>query len=187
LKKAQIEMTNEITIESLEALASKLEQETATHAAKLERIIRAFARIIHAREPRKFARQPCGWGDEAGCSDNSYPPEKEYRDYTGPRLLEIIEEDTEEVPTSDGFYYSYRVTGTDPGLYIAADGSIWGAMRTGTGRFGQFAAHPGHCDVEVSIEYDQRRDVSTEELETAEKHLRKLAFPLIEATQAATP
>lgn len=178
-------MTNEITIESLEALAAELEQDAETRAAKLLRLIRAFARIIQAREPREFARQPCEWGDVAGHYDNSFPPKKEYRDYTGPRLLEIYEEDTEEVATSSGFYYNYRVVTTNNGLYVAADGSLWGAERTGTGRLGQFAAHPGDCDVEVAIEYDRRDDVSIEALEAAEKKLRDLAFPLVAAAQSA--
>lgn len=180
-------MTNEITIEGLEAMAAQLEQDAETRAAKLRRLIRAFARIIQAREPRKFIRQPCEFGDEAGHYDNSFPPKQEHRDYTGPRLLEIYEEEIEEVRTSSGFYYDYRIVTTNAGLYVAADGSLWGADRTGTGSLGQFAAHPGDCGVEVTIDYDRRDDVSIEALEIAEKTLRDLAFPLVAAAQSAAP
>jgi hypothetical protein len=177
-------MNPEITIESLESLAELLETDMSTRAAKLMRMIRAFARIIQAREPEHFVRMPTEYGDVSGHSDNSFPPKQVYRSHNGPRLLEIAEETTEEVSTSSGFYYSWRVETTDPGLYIARDGAIWGAERTGTGRLGQFAAHPGDCDVEIEISYNPRSDVSLSELETVEQHLRKLAFPLIAQAQA---
>ena len=117
--------------------------------------------------------------DANGFIQNSFPPDQQYRGYTGPRLLELSHETTEEVPTSSGFYFEYRVSTTHAGLYVAPDGSLWGAERTGTGRLGQFAAHPGSCDVDVTISYDRRIDVTIEELEDAEQALRKLAFPHI--------
>jgi hypothetical protein len=177
-------MTTDITIEGLEALAAQMEADAATHAAKLERLIRAFARIINGREPQKFTRKPTEYGDEAGHYDNSFPPEQEYRAHTGPRLIRLEERTTEEVATSSGFYYSWKLVTTAPGLYVAPDGSLWGSDATGAGRLGQFAAHPGDCGVEVTIDYDRRGDVSLDELERAEMALRDLAFPLIAAAQA---
>jgi hypothetical protein len=167
-----------ITIEQVEALATQLHSDEGTERAKLERLTTAYARILSAREPERFARQPLEKRDEAGHWDNSYPPTIEYCNYTGPRLIELSDCDYEDVPTSGGFYYDWKRVTTDPGLYVSRDGRIYGCEITGTGKLGQFAAHPGDCNVECELEYDERDDLSVEDLRTVETALRALAFPL---------
>jgi hypothetical protein len=174
---------NTITIEDLERLASELEANETAQRERLLRLICAEARILAAREPHLFERMPTEYGDEAGHWDNSFPPKKEYRCRTGPRLLEVRDNTTDDVATSSGFYYSWKRVTTDLGLYVARDGSIYGADETGTGRLGQFAARPGDCDVECTIEWSQRdrNDLTLDELREVESHLRALAFPLSQA------
>lgn len=172
---------NTITIESVEQLATELEQTAELQSAKLKRLIAAYARIIWQREPHRFVRKATEHGDEAGHSDNSYPPKQVYRAKTGPRLYCVEGWDTEDVATSGGFYYSWRRVTTDGGVYVDRMGAIYEANETGTGRLGQFAAHPGDCDVECEIEWSLKRDVTLDQLTAAEADLRKLAFPLSQA------
>lgn len=172
---------NTITVESLEALATEIEATEVEQRAKLDRLIRAYARILAVREPHLFVRKATEHGDEAGHYDNSYPPKQEYRAKTGPRLYCVEGWDTEDVATSSGFYYSWRRVTTDGGLYISKMGELYEANETGTGRLGQFAAHPGDCDVECEIEWSRKHDVTIEQLATVEADLRKLAFPLSQA------
>lgn len=56
---------------------------------------------------------------------------------------------------------------------------IYGCDETGTGRVGQYAAHPGDCDVDCTLEWMPRDldDVSLAEIRLAEETLRELAFP----------
>jgi hypothetical protein len=64
---------------------------------------------------------------------------------------------------------------------VTRDGRILGASYEGAGRFGQFAAYPGNCHVQIEVTYSEREDVSTQELARIESSLRKLAFPLSQA------
>lgn len=173
-----------ITIEDVEALASALEADEAAERAKLERLIRAEARILAVREPGLFEAQALEYADEDGHWDNSYPPGQSYRVYTGPRLIEVREPETVDVATSPGYYHTWRRVTEDPGLYVDREGRIWGCDESGTGRIGSFAAHPGNCDVEVTLEWERRHDVSVEELREVERHLRQLAFPLTQGAAA---
>lgn len=169
---------NTITIEALEQLAIELEATEAEQRAKLDRMIRAYARILAAREPHLFERKATERGDVAGHYDNSFPPKQVFRAKTGPRLLRVDAWETEDVATSGGYYYSWRRVTTDGGVYVSKMGELYEADETGTGQLGQFAAHPGDCNVECAIEWSRKHDVTLEQLTLAEEHLRKLAFPL---------
>lgn len=172
---------NAITIESLEQLATEIEATEAAQRAKLDRLIRAYARILAVREPHLFVRKATEHGDEAGHWDSSFPPKQVFRSKTGPALIKIEAWDTEDVATSGGFYYSWRRVTNDGGLYVSKMGELYEADETGTGALGQFAAHPGDHNVECEIEWSRKREVTIEQLATAEEHLRKLAFPLSQA------
>jgi hypothetical protein len=167
-----------ITIEDVEALASKLENDAHAEREKLTRLIRAYARIVSVREPERFAAMPTEYADEDGHWDNSFPPRQRYRARTGPRLVQISDCTTRDVATSSGFYYDWKRVTEHPGVFVSRDGRIYGCEETGTGRVGQFAAHPGDRDVCVEIEWSPRSDLELSELRTAEETLRKLAFPL---------
>lgn len=172
---------NTITIESLEQLATELEADQAAQRARLDRLIRAYARILAVREPHMFARKATEHGDEAGHWDSSFPPKQEFRARTGPRLLSIEAWDTEDVATSGGFYHSWRRVTTDGGLYVSKMGELYEANETGTGQLGQFAAYHGDRNVECTIEWSRKSDVTLAQLTRAEEHLRALAFPLSQA------
>lgn len=176
--------TTKITLEDVEALASALEADEATERAKLERLIRAEARIIAVREPEQFAARPMEYADEDGHWDNSYPPGQVYRAHTGPRLLAVRDCETTDVATTPGYYHEWRRVTEYPGLYVDRDGRIWGCDESGTGRVGSFAAHPGNCDVNVAVAWERRSDVTVEELREVERHLRQLAFPLTQGEAA---
>jgi hypothetical protein len=168
-------------IYELEALANRVCEETQTAAEKLARMIRAYARIIYAKNPGKFKRRAAAWADEDGHWDNSYPPKIEYKERTGPLSITIIDSDRDSKATSDGFYHDIEYFTTDPGLYVCPDGSFIGATLKGTGSFGQFAAHPGEFNVQCVIEYTEidLGDIPLDRLAKAEKELRALAFPLV--------
>jgi hypothetical protein len=172
-----------ITIESLETLATELEKDQAAQRARLIRMIRAEARILAAREPDKFPRRATEYADEDGHYDNSYPPKQVYRARTGPRLVILDSCDYEDNATEGGFYHAWERVTLDPGIYVSRDGRIYGCEMTGTGRVGQFAAHPGDCDVDVTLEYSLRDEdeIPLEQLASAEETLRSLAFPLTQA------
>lgn len=176
----------EITIETLEALATQLETDEEAQRAKLLRMIRAESRILAVREPGKFPARATVLHDEDGHWDSSYPPKQVYADRTGPLLVKVVGNKSSDVATSGGFYYSWRRVTEDPGLYVARDGTIYGCNEHGTGRLGQFAAHPGDCDVEVELDWSPRDlgDVTTEELAEVESHMRALAFPASVETAA---
>lgn len=171
--------TAAVTIDQLEALAVSLEQTDAEQRAKLLRMIRAEARILAVREPAKFQRKALEHGDEDGHFDGSYPPKQVFKNCTGPRLVRVHSWSTDDIATEGGFYYTWKRVTTDPGLYVARDGTIYGCDEHGTGKLGQFAAHPGDCDVECELDWDPRDldNVTTEELATVESHMRALAFP----------
>lgn len=172
---------NTITIEDLERMATELEANEAQQRARLDRLIRSYARILAVREPHLFERRATEHGDVAGHWDNSFPPKQEFRARTGPRLLRVEGYDTEDVATSGGFYYSWRRVTTDGGLYVSKMGELYEANETGTGRFGAFAAHPGDCDVECEVAWSPKREVSLKQLVAVESCLRELAFPLSQA------
>lgn len=176
-------MNTTITIEDLERLANELEANETAQRERLLRLICAEARILAAREPELFRRMPTEYADVDGHWDNSYPPKQKYKNRTGPRVIVVSEGVTDDIATSAGFYYSWKRVTTDLGLYVARDGSIYGADETGTGRLGQFAAHPGDCDVECTVGWSlrDRNELSLGELSEVESHLRKLAFPLSQA------
>lgn len=178
-----------ITIENLEALASRLEATDKEQRAKLLRLIAAYARIIKAREPRQFRRRALEWSDEDGHWDNSYPPTIKYKDFRGPALIKVRHFASDEAATSDGYYHDYRVYTTDPGLYVDAAGHIYGCDIQGTGSVGSYAAHPGACNVRCELGWDIRPmddadEVTLTELAEAEQHLREIAFPLASAAMA---
>lgn len=179
-------ITTQITLEDVEALAARLAADEATERARLERLIRAEARILAVREPGLFAPQATAYADRDGHWDHSYPPGQSYRAHTGPRLIEVREPETVDVATSPGYYHDWRRVTEYPGLYVDAEGRIWGCEESGTGRVGSFAAYPGDCDVRVEITWERRsdRDVSTEELREVERHLRAMAFPLTQGEAA---
>lgn len=168
-----------ITIEQVEALAEQVEADEQAARAKQLRLIRAYARILAVREPDEFIPRACEISDEDGHYDNSYPPKIRLKDQTGPATIMVSKYGYEEIATSGGFYYEWRATTTAPGLYIDPRGRLFGAQVAGKGRFGQFAAHPGNCDVMLTVAWSERdeSDIPTEELRGAETLLRGLAFP----------
>jgi hypothetical protein len=99
-------------------------------------------------------------------------------------LLKVQEWTTDDLPTSRGFYHDWRRITTDGGLYVSKLGELYEADETGTGRVGPFAAHPGDCAVECTIEWSQKHEVSLEQLTLIEQTLRALAFPASVAKSA---
>lgn len=179
---------NEITIEALETLATELSANEEQQRARLIRLIRAEARIVAAREPERFPRRATEYADEDGHWDNSYPPKQVYRAKTGPKLIRLVGCEYEDNATESGFYHAWERVTSDPGIYVSRDGRVYGCEMSGTGRVGQYAAHPGDCDVEVTLDYSLRDEdeIPIAQLATAESALRAFAFPLIAEAQAAT-
>lgn len=175
----------DITIERLEALIQTREENTQLRRAKLLRLISAYARIVALVQPEEFEPHATEYSDKDGHWDNSYPPTVEYKNKTGPRLIKLDGRDWEEIATSRGFYHSYKVVTTDRGVYVDRKGRLWGGDMTGTGEFGQFAAHPGQCNVQCEIEWSllNTNELDISLLEVAEAKLRQLAFPLLTAAQ----
>jgi len=173
-------------LEAIEKLANEVGATADQERDKLLRLIRAEARILAGREPERFRRRPTEKRDEAGAWSEQYPPDIEYCNFTGPRLLTLIASREEDVPTSTGFYYEWRRVTVDPGLYLGRDGFLYGSFEEGTGCFGRFNAHPGNCNVEIKIEWRQlaESELELDQLRAAEKVLRVLAFPTA-ATLAA--
>lgn len=173
-------------LHELEALANSICEELNNKTTKMRRLITAYARIINAREPSQFERMPCAYADEDGHWDNTYPPKQIYKDHTGPRLFEIISESTKDIATSTGFYYSWKRVTEDPGLYVAPDGELYGCTQTGTGEYSGFAAYPGDCRVDVTLEWAPLIDdeITFDRLQKAERELRAIAFPHVAASQA---
>lgn len=178
--------TTQITVEQIEHLATELEADAEENRSRLLRLIRAETRILAAREPERFTRRACHYGDEAGHYDNSYPPKMEYSERTGPVSITLTKSVTEDVATTSGFYYEWRRVCSSGALALDMHGRFWRSDETGTGRVGQFAAHPGDCGVDVTIDWSHESDddVSLEELRIAEGKLRALAFPAATAKAA---
>lgn len=161
---------NTITIEQLEALASQVENDDETEQARLLRLCRAMVRILAARQPEAFERGTTSITDESGHWDNSFPPKAE-RHRTGPRIIVIRGNDTAEIPTSTGFYYDFVVEPTELGCYVGRDGTFYGVEERGTAHFGQYAAHPGNCNRDITREWI-RIDPTLDDLRAAEPILR---------------
>jgi hypothetical protein len=172
-----------ITIEQLEQLANLLEASATAKRAKLLRLIGAYARILYTQKPKSFARRAMELADEDGHYDTSFPPAIEWKDRSGPRLMQIVEAVDDQVATTNGFYHDWRYTTTDRGLYVSPSGELYGRALNGGGSLGSFAAHPGSCKVMASVEWDtlETEEICEERLEEAEKKLRDLAFPLVAA------
>jgi hypothetical protein len=147
-------MKTPITIEQLEALATQIENDNDTEHARLSRLCRAMVRILAARQPELFTRHATSVTDEAGHWDNSYPPNSERHYGRGaPRLLMIRDNETSDVPTSSGYYHDWRRQTDELGLWIARDGTWYGCDETGTGAVGPYAAHPGDCQRDITLDW----------------------------------
>lgn len=160
-----------ITIEQLESLAAQVESDEVAECARLLRFCRAMTRILAARQPDEFTWRCTSITDEAGHWDNSYPPKEETHGRSPARLLRVRKYDFDQVPTSGGFYHSYRCEPTDVGCYVARDGSFWGCRYSGTGEFGSYAAHPGDCNREIELDW-HRVEPTLDDLRAAEPVLR---------------
>lgn len=180
--------TQTITIEQLETLATELETDVEAQRSRLSRLCRAYVRIIAAREPDAFEARATRHGDEAGHYDSSYPPKQVYSELTGPACILLASRETEDVRDegSSGYYYHWHRVTTYGGLYVDMHGRWIRGDETGTGRVGPFAAHPGDCGVDCTIEWSRvgDDDVTLAELVAAERTLRDLAFPLVAAVRS---
>jgi hypothetical protein len=172
--------TPKLTIGQLESLADQIVNSDRQRKQKLARMIRAYARILWIREPKQYKRGATIFADEDGHWDNSYPPDLKYKEFDGPKGITIYRFDWHCRATSHGFYHDLKIYTSDGGLRVCPDGSLTTATIEGTGRYGAFAAHPGHCDFDCSIDYSQidPEDVALDRLIDAEKQMRDLAFPL---------
>lgn len=174
-----------ITLEQLEALATSLEATEWKRREKLIRMIRAFVRILSIREPARFTARPTVYADEDGHWDNSYPPTQEFKQRTGPRSIQLRKTDFTNRATTGGFYHHSCYYTEVPGLSVDASGDFWNSKLDGVGQYGQFAAHPGECEVNCTIDHEivDAGDLSTVELIDAEQQLRLLAFPSASAKE----
>lgn len=170
-----------ISISDLDSLAERLAAAQADRAKSLATLCASYVRLLRVAKPRLFQAMPTEYRDEDGHFDNSYPPKQRYRAHTGPRLLEIADAETEQIATSRGYYHTWKQVTTYGGLWVDIDGDWWRCTENGTGRVGQFAAHPGSCDVDVRLAWRKvpLRELEVDELELAEALLRRLATPVI--------
>lgn len=176
-------MTVSITLEQLEALAGEVE---ATDQAEKERLLRfcgALGRILAARQPEAWLSMATSITDEAGHFDNSYPP-KEERHGRGPQVIRVRRRKTEDVPTESGYYHAWRRQTLDGGCYLGKDGRWYRSDESGTGRVGRYAAYPGDCDRDITIEWETM-DPTLEDLREAEPKLRALMAAFLEGSAAA--
>lgn len=169
----------DLTLEAVEGLASKLTQETQETQEKLARLIRAYARILAAREPKRFNRCATVYQDEDGHWDNSFPPDQVYAQRTGPLSLTLWDASIDTRATTSGYYHEFTVYSEEPGLSVGPDGTFYRSEVTGTGSVGQFAAYPGRHGVECELTYEEvgGGELSVPELQRAELMLRAMAFP----------
>jgi len=145
-----------ITIEQLEALASQIERDDSLEHARLLRLCRSMLRILAARQPEIFVRRATSITDVAGHWDNSFPPKAEYHfDGGSRRLFTIRPNETEDVPTEGGFYHTWRRQTSEQGCYVGRDGHFYGCEETGTGAVGQYAAHPGDENRDITLAWVQ--------------------------------
>jgi hypothetical protein len=170
-----------ITIESLEQLASQIENDNAAEHARLQRLCRAMVRILAGRQPDLFERFATSMTDEAGHCDNSYPPSVALHYGTSaPHLIELLDNETSDVPTSRGYYHTWCRQTDDLGLFVGRDGTWYGCDEHGTGAVGQYAAHPGDRDRDILINW-VRIEPTLEQLRIAEPYLRRLLAQFLEA------
>ena len=169
----------QFSIEILENLAATLGAEEKAKRTRLQRLIRAYSRIIALRDGDQFQSQNTEMRDEDGYYDNSYPPEEQCCNQTGPELMRVEQPTDEYVGTSDGFYHDAKVVTEYGGVYVDASGDLWQRRAEGTVRFGSFAAHPGWCNREIGYDFSQVSEPTMNDLLTAEEALREIAFPMV--------
>ena len=171
------------TIEDLESLAAAWEEEAGTRRARLAMLIPAYARMLPCRAPQTFNAKALVRADEDGHYDSSFPASVELKEFAGPKRMTVVQHSFEDIATTGGFCYEWRRSATDAGLYVSPSDELYGCNETGTGKLGQFAAYPGDCNVECSLSWIRPSldDAGKEHLQTAEKELRVLAFPLVTA------
>jgi hypothetical protein len=172
-----------ITIEQLEELAAKIEQTDAEEQTRLLRLCNAMGKILARRQPDVWKGTSTSITDEAGHFDNSYPPSEE-RHGRGPSVVRVRGRETEDVPTETGFYHTWRRQTTDGGCYLGRNGFWYSSDESGTGRVGQYAAHPGDRDRDITIEWE-RMTPTLEDLQEAEPVLRALLAQFLSASTAA--
>lgn len=167
------------TVTALESLAAELAAAGEAERAALIRTTRALARIAAARSPDAFSPRALVQCSEPGHWDGSYPPSTIYLHRQGPVTIIVRDIDTVDVPTSTGYYHSFRRETDVVGLAIAPDGTWYAGTVAGTGRVGQYAAHPGDCDVDCTIAWSEAdvNDVPIAVLASAVSLLRDIAFP----------
>lgn len=172
-----------LTIEALEQLSREVEATDAAEHTRLLRICNAMGRILARRQPDVWDPTATSITDVAGHFDNSYPPREE-RHGRGPSVVVIRARETEDVPTEGGFYHAWRRQTTDGGCYLGRDGLWYRADEAGTGRVGQFAAHPGDCDRDINIAWETTTP-TLDDLQQAEPALRELMANFLGGSAAA--
>lgn len=154
----------DLTPAALNALADRLDAEAAEVRARKLELIRSYLRVLARVAKAAFKRLYCA---ERSVSDGngSYPPSVVPHDRTGPRVITIRDAEYSRIPESAGFYYTWKAGTEDGGLHVDASGTFYRGACRGSGRFGQFPAHPGDTDVVVDWTW---RVVSTSELDDDE-------------------
>lgn len=172
-----------ITIEALEQLSHEVEATDAAEHARLLRLCNAMGKILARRQPDAWEATATSLTDVAGHFDNSYPP-REATHGRGPAVVVIRHRETEDVPTESGFYHAWRRQTTDAGCYLGRNGLWYRADESGTGRVGQYAAHPGDRDRDITIEWETTTP-TLEDLQEAEPALRELMATFLRGSEAA--
>jgi hypothetical protein len=180
-------MSESITIEQLENLVSQMEADESAERDRLVRMIKACVKIMGQRASDKFRKRARKLISDSD-GDNSYPPKTIAAERSGPALYTIYESEEEHVRTTQGFYHDWRCVTVDQGLYADRQGNLYGRVEIGTGSYGQFAAHPGDCHVDIDVEFvdaDLENHFTVEQLRTALDYVKAVAFPLVAARQVA--
>jgi hypothetical protein len=175
--------TMTLTIEALEQLSREVEATDAAEHTRLLRFCGAMGKILAHRQPDVWKATCTSITDVAGHFDNSYPPKAE-RHGRGPSVVIVRARVIEDVPTEGGFHYAWRRQTTDGGCYLGHDGAWYRADESGTGRVGPFAAYPGDCDRDITVEWVETTP-TLEDLRQAEPALRDLMAAYLGGSEAA--
>lgn len=145
----------------------------ASEATSLTTEIATMARWLARRAPKAFRQLASKITDKPGHWESSYGPGEHVAARTSERYLLVADAQTTKQSTSSGFYYSYRIVTSEPGLCVCKDGTLVDIIESGSAHLGQYAASPSTDERDIRLDYRVNRSPKLDDLRCAAAYLRR--------------
>jgi hypothetical protein len=172
-----IPITTPTTLDEIQMMLDELAAADAVDRDELATLtveVSTLARWLARHAPGSWEPLATLITDEPGHWDDSYPPDSYEAEFSDVDLRWVYGAETTERETSGGFYNSWEVVTTRPGLAIDRRGNLFAAIEGGTASTGRYAAHPGTTNRNLTTEFRAIGTPTIDQLRAAADLLRRL-------------